>query len=157
MQLEELQGMTHREICHFDVFQKSTRQNRNIKKELEAALKRRASKSISNLRIPKEDGEGEKFRPGKYMPAFNESRSLKFDGAERKRIQRAAQRGDDYADRMLKNIRDMLEDKKLRLANVNPDIIAQINKFENLNDFDKPPEFYPKDQVNKKRYRRRPN
>ena len=91
------------------------------------------------------------------MPAFNQSRSLKFDGAERKRIQRAAQRGDDYADSMLKNIRDLQEEKKLSLENVNPDIIAQINKFENLNDFDKPPEFYPKDQANKKRYRRRPN
>ena len=43
------------------------------------------------------------------MLAFNESRSLKFDGAERKRIQKAAQRGDDYADRMLKNIKDLME------------------------------------------------
>ena len=78
--------MTPHEICHFEVFQQSTRQIRSIKKELEAALKRRASKSISNVRIPKEDGEGEKFKPGKYTPAFNQSRSLKFDGAERKRM-----------------------------------------------------------------------
>ena len=147
--------MTQNEICQFEVFQQSTRQIRSIKKELEAALKRRASKSISNLRVPKEEGEGEKWRPSKWLPAFNESRSLKFDGAERKRIQKAAQRGDDYADSMLKNIKDLMEQKNLRLENFNPAIIAQINKFENLNDFDKAPEFYPKDQDVKKRVRRR--
>ena len=89
------------------------------------------------------------------MPAFNQSRSLKFDGAERKRMQRAAQRGDDYADSMLKNIKDLMEQKNLKLRNFNPEIIAQINKFENLNDFEKPPEFYPKGEENKKRFRRR--
>ena len=57
------------------------------------------------------------------MPAFDESRSLKFDGAERKRLQRAAQRGEDYMDSMLKNIKDMIDAKSLKLENFTPEII----------------------------------
>ena len=100
------------------------------------------------------DGE-EKFRPSKYMPAFDESRSLKFDGAERKRLQRAAQRGEDYMDSMLKNIRDLIDAKSLKLENFSPEIIQHINNFEHLNDFDKTPEFYAQEKAKLQKRKRR--
>ena len=57
-------------------------------------------------------------------------------------MQRAAQRGEDYMDSMLKNIKDLIDTKNLKLENFTPEIIPHINKFEHLNDFDKTPEFY---------------
>lgn len=38
---------------------------------------------------------------------------------------------------MLSNIKWLMEAKNLQLDNFSPDVIAYINKFENLNDFER--------------------
>ena len=58
-------------------------------------------------------------------------------------------------DSMLKNIKDMIDAKSLKLKNFTPEIIQHINKFEHLNDFDKAPDFYAKEQAKQKKTRRR--
>ena len=78
--------MTDTDHCNFEIFKNSFRYKRNIKKELEQALENRAGRSISNLRLPHLEGKQEKFRISKMFPTFNNSNSLKFNGAERKRI-----------------------------------------------------------------------
>jgi len=58
-------------------------------------------------------------------------------------------------DEMLSNIKWLMEAKNLRLDNFSPEVIAYINKFENLNDFEKQPEFYEPEKKEKKTKRRR--
>jgi len=69
-QIEGVPGLSDNEICNLEMFQHSLRQVRSVKKDLELALKRRAGKSISNIRLPSLEGHQERYKPSKHFPSF---------------------------------------------------------------------------------------
>ena len=55
----------------------------------------------------------------------------------------------------MKNIRDLIAAKNLKLKHFTPEVVTHINKFENINDFEKVPDFYARDNKERRTKRRR--
>ena len=133
--------MIANDSCTFDFFPNSVKPARNVKKDLKVFLKKRAQYTISNLKLPELDLEGkeEKFQPMKFMEPINNSAALNHDKARDVRERRRTQDKDQTRelDLVLKNIRNALITGSRKLTSVSPELIDQIYKFENLNDFSK--------------------
>ena len=108
---------------------------------MEQFLKNRPSKSISNIVIRDPDEKEKKFRPSKRLPSFDESASLKFNHKRREEEFKQKYNLKDDVDLVLKNIRNMLEEKGKRLKSFDPQNVQYIKRFQNLNDFEKPPDY----------------
>ena len=76
------------------------------------------------------------------MEPIDNSDSLFYDAIKAKKEQRRQNMGEDAGglDNVLKNIREILINGNKKLKTVSPDLIDQIYRFENLNDFSKMPD-----------------
>ena len=137
-QLQGLPGLINNDLCTFDFFCHSVKPARNVKKDLKAFVKKRSAYTISNLHLPELDGKESKYRPLKHIEPVDNSASLSYTRAQAV-IDKRSERNLDVAelDKMLMNIREILVTSNKKLTTITPDLIDQIYKFENLNDFTK--------------------
>ena len=130
-------------------------------------LEKRSRSSISNLKIRDPEIKKNTFRPIKHLDyyvkppkgitrEFKESLSLKFCPEARRKARLVGGRPLEDLDLTMKNIQNFLEARGTRAASVAPEIIHQVNKFENLNDLDKPPTFDDGKDTKQRRTKRRP-
>ena len=97
------------------------------------------------------DEKVKKFRPIKMLNTyikrphvyreFNESDSLHFNPEAKRRAQKGMQTKQEDLDQILKNIKAHIDHKGKKVENISPEIAHHIEKFENINDFAKPPNF----------------
>ena len=116
--------MINNDACTFDFFTHTVKPARNVKKDLQAFLKKRSKYTISNLKLPELDGK-EKYRPIKNMEPVENSESLNYNSAQAIADTRAAARnkGDTDLDNVLKNIRDIMLTSSIKLKTITPDLI----------------------------------
>ena len=113
------------------------------------------------------DEEKKKFRPIKQLNwfvkkphierEFVESGSLYFNPEARRKAQKNMETKKEDLDQILKNIKLHIDNKGKRIENISPEIAHHIEKFENINDFAKPPNFENKvqqDQGGRRRKKR---
>ena len=109
-----------------------------MKNRIAESLKKRTP--ISNI-IEKDPDTQNRYKPGKMLPSFKNSESIKFKHRKKKivDIDDESQR-EEPLDQILQNILELLKSKEQNLKKFDPRHIQLIKKFENLNDFDKPPD-----------------
>ena len=122
--MQGIPGLINNDACTFDFFTHTVKPARNVKKDLQAFLKKRSKYTISNLKLPELDGK-EKYRPIKNMEPVENSESLNYNSAQAIADTRAAARnkGDTDLDNVLKNIRDIMLTSSIKLKTITPDLI----------------------------------
>ena len=130
-------------------------------------MEKRAMTSISNIKLPHVGEKEKKFRPIKQLNwyinkphqerEFKESASLYFSPEARRKAQKTINTNNEDLDLTMKNMRAHLEAKRKQQSSISPEIGHHIDKFENLNDLEKAPDFGDQsgEENNKKRRRRR--
>ena len=90
------------------------------------------------MRLPQLEGKESKFRPGKHAEPVENSAALQYrKGRYFGDRQTLISNDESDLDAILKNIRELLLNSTRKLNTVSPDLIDQIYRFENLNDFTK--------------------
>ena len=125
------------ESCNFDFFYRGVKRNNHI--NLTEFLEKRKLQTISNLKLPELDGKEAKFRPRKFAEPIDNSAALKYDKVKATREMKIQQKKQDEGDMdaILKHIKTLLLNGEKKLKTISPDLIDQIYRFENLNDFQK--------------------
>ena len=111
---------------------------RNFKGDLKRAEMERMQESISNIKLPNIESKTAMFRPGKYRECIPHSDALKFKPSKKlssDMLLKEMQIKDNDCDLTLKNIRQIMITKNLKLKGISVEHIDQIYRFEKLNDF----------------------
>ena len=135
-QLPEVSGVFKSENCAFEMFLSPVRPTPNFKRDLNRAIKERWRAPISNIKLPELASDSRAtFNPSKY-PDVGQSEALRFD-AKNKIIHTLFDESESEADldRALRNIRQLLVTKNLKLKSISVQMIDQIYLFDTLNDF----------------------
>ena len=151
-QLEGIPGVLDGDACRFEVFTQPLHTVTTPKKQLASFLEKRSRTSISNIKMQHAGEETRMFRPIKHLNwylkpppplerEFKESASLRFSPDARRKARIVSDKNQEDLDLTLTNIKNFLEAGGKRVDAISPEIARQIDKFENLNDLEKPPNF----------------
>ena len=128
------------DACNFEFFYKGVHRKNNSKRDLEEFYRKRRLQTISNLqRIEKEGKEGKFYASPKSNKPVDNSAAKFYDKmkARRERILEQKKEEEGDLDAILKHIKITLLNGEKKLKTISPDLIDQIYRFENLNDFQK--------------------